>query len=220
MKKVLSFTMVILMLLGMCVFPAFAADERAFSHEFYHSRFEKTFDRLSNSSSYEMWEGGLYNELMIYRNDDNIVYTLVYPSGQVGLPREGYKQLGDYVIIFPNYHHPYPIGYYVYVASADEAYTLTEAYDMEVEGISEVFPYLIEKKVCALAGDTDLDGKLTVRDATRLQKKLAGLVSKYPFENNEMDILLYYGIEDMNSDKEINIKDATAIQKKIAGLPY
>ncbi|MEE1219358.1 MAG: YDG domain-containing protein [Ruminococcus sp.] len=60
-----------------------------------------------------------------------------------------------------------------------------------------------------MIGDIDLDGRLTIRDATNLSKFLA---SCYDF--NECK----YTIADANGDGRINIKDTTYIQMKIVGL--
>lgn len=58
-------------------------------------------------------------------------------------------------------------------------------------------------------GDSDLDGKMTVRDATNIQKFVARMVK---FTDNSRFLA------DVNMDGAINIKDATAIQKYIAKI--
>ncbi len=62
-----------------------------------------------------------------------------------------------------------------------------------------------------MLGDTDRDNRLSVKDATTIQKYLAGIV-----EFSEQQKLN----AEFNGDGEVNIKDATAIQKFLAGLPY
>ena len=58
-------------------------------------------------------------------------------------------------------------------------------------------------------GDVDLDGKITIKDATMIQKALADLLTlSYESET----------LADVDRDGKITIKDATAIQKYIAGL--
>ncbi len=58
-------------------------------------------------------------------------------------------------------------------------------------------------------GDVNTDGDINVKDATLLQKFVAGLVT---FSDNQKFLA------DANLDTEINIKDATYIQKLVAGL--
>lgn len=58
-------------------------------------------------------------------------------------------------------------------------------------------------------GDADFDGKITIKDATVIQKHLAGIVE---FSNAAIHFA------DVVGDSILNIKDATAIQKYLAGL--
>ena len=58
-------------------------------------------------------------------------------------------------------------------------------------------------------GDTNLDGKVNIKDATAIQKYAAGLA-----EFTE-DALM---VADVNVDEKVNVKDATAIQKYVAGI--
>ncbi len=61
---------------------------------------------------------------------------------------------------------------------------------------------------CGILGDADDDGVVNVKDATAIQKKVAGLeVTSY----ND-------AVADADEDGSINVKDATAIQKWVAGL--
>ncbi len=59
-------------------------------------------------------------------------------------------------------------------------------------------------------GDANLDGSFNVKDATYVQKYVAGLIVMADrFEQSLMDF---------DKDTQINVKDATAMQKNIAGL--
>ncbi|MDO5124585.1 MAG: starch-binding protein, partial [Eubacteriales bacterium] len=60
-----------------------------------------------------------------------------------------------------------------------------------------------------LKGDADCDGKVNVKDATAVQKHVAGIekLSAQGMINAEVD-----------GNDSINVKDATAIQKKVAGI--
>lgn len=58
-------------------------------------------------------------------------------------------------------------------------------------------------------GDIDVDGVVTVKDATYLQKALSGF---FPLFTEQKDA------GDMNCDGVLNIRDATYIQKQVAGL--
>ncbi len=60
-----------------------------------------------------------------------------------------------------------------------------------------------------LLGDADCDGKVNVKDATAIQKHVAGLIA-----------LTDEGVvaADVDANDNVNVKDATAIQKYVAGL--
>ncbi len=61
------------------------------------------------------------------------------------------------------------------------------------------------------AGDANKDGQVNIKDATAIQKYIAGLTT-------EADPDFSYKNSDVDTDGQVNIKDATKIQKFIAGL--
>lgn len=65
------------------------------------------------------------------------------------------------------------------------------------------------EEVSQLLGDSDLDGVITIKDATAIQKYLASL---------QLFVTQQKINADMNGDGSVDIKDATAIQKYLAGL--
>ena len=64
-------------------------------------------------------------------------------------------------------------------------------------------------EIYVLLGDVDGDGKVTVKDATFIQKCVAGLTGLEGYAEFAADA---------NGDGLVNVKDATEIQKSIAGL--
>ena len=83
---------------------------------------------------------------------------------------------------------------------------------MGIEGIYNVFT---EGGLGELIGDVNFDNKLNIRDATLLQKHIAGIdkISNYSGYFDAID-----AVADFNRDKKVNIRDATAIQKRLAGI--
>lgn len=83
----------------------------------------------------------------------------------------------------------------------------TEGKPSITEGISvtQVFktgvPYIL--------GDATSDGKVNVKDATEIQKAVAGLVTL-----EEIEVVA----SDVDANTQVNVKDATAIQKWVAGM--
>ena len=63
--------------------------------------------------------------------------------------------------------------------------------------------------ITGIMGDANEDGVVNVKDATAIQKHIAGLITL-----TERGLLL----ADVDRNDNVNIKDATAIQKWIAGI--
>lgn len=126
---------------------------------------------------------------------------------------------GDYVLTTTSAGIPFTYGYGIYVPKTGEVYDLYNAYKIGIEGIENVFT---KGGVGRLLGDMDRDRKLTVKDATYIQKILAGVegFTEPTIHAAEFDNTLPISISDFNRDRVRNIKDATAIQKYIAGLSY
>ena len=62
---------------------------------------------------------------------------------------------------------------------------------------------------CYLIGDADRDGEITILDATRIQRRLAGLAPS--------DRLADY-LSDVDGDRSLSILDATCIQRRLASI--
>ena len=66
----------------------------------------------------------------------------------------------------------------------------------------------------AIAGDTNLDGKVDIKDATRLQIAISGVLA------NDLEYTLmdnFNDVADLNKDEKSDVNDVTLIQKMIAG---
>ena len=154
-----------------------------------------------------------YEELFLVTTDEEGAtpdYVLI-EIGQ-GAIYEGahIEVIGDYVVSTRTNYQSGALPYYVYLKNG-ELLTLREAAD---RGLTVIEDAVWNSDIpCALKGDADGDGVLTVKDATYLQKKLADfrLTPAHTFDMAEV-------VEDFDEDKKLTVKDATAIQKKIAGF--
>ena len=164
----------------------------------------------------------LYRETFEYYSGENKTSTPDYVLIEVS---NGYYSDSFTFTLFGNYyiseHHgdyPFLHGYGIFIPKTQEVYDLKTAYDMGIEGIENVFT---EAKVGTRLGDVDKDKRITIKDATNIQKLLVGLYD-YQFQDDE----LFWGedapltVFDFNYDRDINIKDATDIQKYLVGLEY
>lgn len=160
----------------------------------------------------------IYEQISPYRyNDKTATPDFVTVIAGESTTDEGYfsKRVGEYVIKNDAKYAPYDLGYYVYFTAEDKAYDLETAL--------EKYPQYQEKLLRSLdtssaphyrlIGDAENDGKLNIRDATNIQKFIAGLGNVWEYDNE-----LYNDTADFNGDGKVNIKDATAIQKKLAKI--
>ncbi|MBQ9742399.1 MAG: leucine-rich repeat protein [Ruminococcus sp.] len=95
-------------------------------------------------------------------------------------------------------------GFVIKGYSGTAAQTYAQLNNIEFESLGE---YVVP----GLLGDVDGDGRLSVRDATTIQKSLADIITL-----TEEQVAL----ADFKADDTINVKDATAIQKCLVGLEY
>ncbi len=165
-----------------------------------------------------------YSEIYRYRSEATASeatpdYVLIKAYTNEAGPMFAAELLGDYILRSNNHHFPATFGYLIYLPKTNEIYSLEKAYKLGVEGIENVFT---QAKVGELLGDVNYDRKLNIKDATLIQKAIAGLAE---IENNDIEGFMWNeeenvptSIGDFNCDRKMNVRDATAIQKRIAGL--
>lgn len=144
-------------------------------------------------------------------------YVLIYCVSNIEQPMLVTEMFGDYAMTRSSMRVPFTFGYCVYIPATKEVLSLSDAYSKGVEGIDKVFT---DFGLGRLMGDMDKDRKLTVKDATYIQKMLAG-IEGYPdvgIYGSHYDETLPSSISDFNRDRAVNIKDATDIQKRVAGM--
>lgn len=66
-------------------------------------------------------------------------------------------------------------------------------------------------EITCLMGDVDLDGKVTIKDASKIQKNSPGIINL-----SDRQIMA----SDVTGNTIIDVRDATTIQKFLAGVPY
>ena len=229
MKKVISLILAVILLASISVVStssAVFAPIREYGYDFENSLYIGKFPYI-NISQYGL-HYGRYAELYYHHvNDDpNAPIDWALADGYMSL--EGffvdefdYLVIGDRVLIERSLMLP-SMGYYVYDVAKDEFINIRDVNIDEYKGLLECLDTL---NIGTLIGDADLDGKLSVMDATFIQQALASMI-----EFNEDDIVedrvmvdsvnkeKVYFISDFDRDGERTVLDATAIQYKLAGL--
>ena len=231
MKKILCFTIALIMLLGAVSVSAVTEEGNIYSNEFYQPRFQKCWDRMTEWDSYatEM-PYTTYKEQYVHYSEEASTdeatpdYVVIAPTPVGGgQPAFFIRMTGDYVFFDYQYTDPAAPCIYVYVSSTDEVLHIREAYEKYPE---EMVPGLnamtqVEHPRVGRSGDADFNGRLDIKDATLLQKVLAGLESEFECpERKDVNELLYRAVLDFDRDGKINVIDVTSIQKCLAGLPF
>ena len=157
-----------------------------------------------------------------YSSKDEKVPEFVVITLYRGMAGETFvaEVFGDYVIHDNCWRSPYKFGKAIYFPKEDRLVSLEEAYKENPELIMNAFT---EGGLGKLIGDMDNDRKLTVKDATYIQKCIAGIEAFSVYDeivaftySERVDVPGY--VSDFNRDEKRDIKDATAIQKAVAGL--
>ncbi|MBQ8001314.1 MAG: hypothetical protein IJ298_09000 [Ruminococcus sp.] len=248
MKKIMSFTLVLmLMLSAVSVFSTSALTlfdyKKAFVNDCIGTgdkKHEQEFLKITKLNDYCTPSEGNYFYQPLYEyysnGEENLTdestpdYVLVYAGGVEAGPMYANALFGDYVLQTGGVYSPYDLGYCIYIPGDSKVLSLEKAYEEQLPGIENVFT---EYGMGWLLGDVDMDRKLTIKDATDIQKYLVGIhsfsgLSFATYDDSIVGLCIYADsndnipkyISDFNRDGERNIKDATAIQKCIAGLEY
>lgn len=120
-------------------------------------------------------------------------------------PEHHYLIIGDIVYGSTYYYEPFYTQYCVYDVAKDEFLDITAVDFDEYKGLREAF---CNGKYGILVGDVDVDGEVSVLDATEIQRAQAKLST----------LKVVFLVKDYNRDKSFDVLDATAIQKHLAGF--
>ena len=217
MKKLISLILCIGFIAG-CFGMASVCAEQEYKYQ------EQVYELL-NAEKYEQIEDYLplhYRECFEYFSDTNTSdvpdYVLIDFYTNMFEPMLYMKIIGDYIFWDYSRYIPDAIGYFIYLPAENELYSLSGAYKANIEGIDKVFT---EYGAGVLIGDADNDNKLTIKDASLIQKALAGLVElddSIFAEEGFAELSKPGYVSDYDRDGERTVKDVSAIQKAIAGL--
>lgn len=216
MKKLLSIILIICILVSVISITASAETE-------YTKPYQKEFVEYIDKYFDEKPDGYRYNgPIYSYYSEDNISDT---PEWVLVFGATNYIEYWPYFIVYGDYYFrganslfPFQVTYYVYVVSENKFYHISSAIKNNLEGIDTAFTeHLLNSDNIGIVGDFDGDDKLTVFDATGIQRALAGMCD---FSSNDQWVIGENSeyITDFDRDGERTVMDATAIQRHIAGL--
>lgn len=143
-------------------------------------------------------------------------WALIYCETYIIDPVAGAHIFGDRVIYRTSASFPFTYGYGVYDYRTKSFVDLVEAWDDDkYEGLHEAFA---AQNAGTLIGDANKDNKLTIDDATQIQRYLARAIedSAVGAQSAAKGKTETEYICDFNNDGTVNISDVTAIQKELA----
>ncbi len=196
MKKLISFIIVTVLLISLCTATTFAHTGYYFD---YYDRFVEEYGEPYMFQ--EMYVSFENNEPSYYVVKVQLYFIYVDPPQhieEVGIVNSGlvFTQIPVYI--------PFETTYCIYDVSDDKFYDITKIDILAYRGL---YDYLVESDIATMIGDVDYDNKLTIIDATMIQRILANITY---IRNNF--------VTDFNCDGSVDIMDATAVQKEVANL--
>lgn len=215
-KRIVSLVLIIAVLTTATCISAFAVSDTD----------EKDF--LFYDNLYELIQGqpnDTYEEVYYHHIDENDPESTVDWAIVFYLCNAGDASMVKYIVfdrVLTNFYMDaiFTVGWAVYDVNSDKFMSIESIDVSKYDGLEEA---LDEAKVGNPFGDADLDGRLTISDATYIQRVLADLceysiyddLTGYNTWGFEYDRQLKF-ISDIDDDGERTIMDATAIQMKLA----
>ncbi len=175
-----------------------------FEDQLYHERFLEKYGYLT------FYHEEYYHHVDESDDNSDIDWVLVYGVTDImeeptENPITRYRIIEDLVYGTTYYYAPFETPYCVYDVAKDEFLDITKVDFDDYKGLREAF---CTGEHGVLIGDVDVDGVITIMDATEIQRSLAKLIT----------LVVNYRVADFDRSKSVDIMDATAVQKHIAGL--
>ncbi len=198
MRKVECLLLAFVLMMSVCTYVVWAQEDETLTN------LQTKFNSYCTSKSAEYLSG----EIDEYVEMNGIVYfrgAADFPDAAMPIA----EKIGEWYIYSSHITAPDGIG--LFVCKDGEVYHAKTAYESGIITDLSPFAQVAEDNFVNVwhIGNANGDGELNIKDATTVQKHLAGI-------NTEK--VLHEPVMDMNCDEQINIKDATAIQKKLADI--
>lgn len=217
MKKIISILLVTMLLISTISTVAFAevAQEPIKDEYLYLNTFLEVYKEDIFYNDY------IYEELYCHRDSNNSIdWVLVMAQTSPPPPANYYWVFGDMVSLrgwsapFKNMYAVYDVAKNEYIDICDlKTFDVYDGLKEQIYALNFLYPI----------GDADRDKKITILDATYIQRVLAKLII-FPTDDLTSYLCVTPGelnyLSDIDRDGKRNICDATAIQMKLAKLNY
>lgn len=216
MKKVISLILTMVLLVSALSVSVFATETEEETYLYKDEFIEGYIGDYEYEDGYYFYKEVYYHHIDENDPESDIDWVLVNASNNMVLPWLVKGVIGDIVFYDYNQNCPFSFNWAVYDVANNYFSELSEAVFRTYKDLEQVCE---EIGVGQPVGDADFDGKLTISDATYIQRVIAKLV-EFKEQDDIMEFYPLYGdldyVSDMNRDGERNIMDATAIQRKLA----
>ena len=155
---------------------------------------------------------------------ENYAVFRVYPG--IVQPMESFQYMYGYLFWEANiigHEKENPTGLYT-LDNYGNVETLYATVNKSFIDLNELDPTLSKVAPMYMSGDIDSDSKITIKDATLIQKYLAKIPEALDVVNDHnvgycvMEVDQPWGLDMFGGYSEVTIKDATYIQKKVANM--
>ncbi|MBQ7132936.1 MAG: dockerin type I repeat-containing protein [Ruminococcus sp.] len=222
MKKLVSIILIFVLMMSMNVVPVFAYENLISGDYLYESKYvEEYIEPVYNyEEDWYTYSEKYYHHIDETDPESEIDWVLVAAGTNMAAPWFAKMVVKD--IVFNNRGsggYPFEFYYAVYDVKEEAFVEITDSMVDDYDGLYEM---MLELNVGTPIGDANKDNKLSVMDATYIQRVLAGLCD---FDEDD-DISGHYNlgsenldyVSDFDRDGERTIFDATAIQMKLAEI--
>ncbi len=221
MKKLISFLLVLVLVLSVAMVSAFSFSDD--SVRYYRKNFtDKYVEPYDAADGYYFYFEQYHHYEDENDPDSEIDWVLVYAGDMSYTDGKVKQKIADRIFFADESSSPFTFKYAVYDVKEDEFYALEDALFDKYDGLKEAF-LKEEAGVAGLKiGDIDQDKKLTVLDATSIQRAAAQLEA-FSAEDDLSDYTDCGGdqkfVSDFDGDGVRSVLDATGIQKYIVANP-
>ncbi|MBR2715977.1 MAG: hypothetical protein IKB73_07230 [Ruminococcus sp.] len=221
MKKLVSFVLIVVLLVTASVLPAmcFSDDSVRYYRKNFTDKYVKPYDA---ADGYYFYFEQYHHYVDENDPDSEIDWVLVY-AGDMNYTQGKVKQtVSNRIFLADESSSPFAFKYAVYDVKLNEFYPISDALFEKYDGLEEAF-LKEEVGVAGLKiGDIDQDKKLTVLDATAIQRANAWL-EDYKAEDDlsayaDLGGDLKY-VSDFDRDGARSVMDATGIQLYLVEHP-
>ncbi len=225
--KIIAFAVALVLMMSVCTmgsaqavidFEAMIKDGEIYDVMYDFLKQYPNFEGQPKFSLFKVYES--------YNSNGAIPNWVVVEVHSTGTATKYYHELcGFYIYCYHPSYGEQILSYYVIDTETKEVTEFSQALEKNKDVYSAFLTDSGYEKITRI-GDLNGDNNLDIKDATLIQKCLAGVEEFDAYNDMVLGFLeKHHGkweryISDFNRDGVRNVKDATAIQKHIAGLEY